>query len=159
MAVAFATITILLVLRLRGATLAALQPLGDEKLLLETDRLTLQLGFESESLVEDAFVRITDRRVLFGTGSLQRPQSARVQLVGLLDGRGFGCGVLEDGYVTFPVRRVDVALDAQTVRITSRDPGYAIPRSIAIACDRDRPELPELLRDALTGRLAIENRA
>lgn len=144
------TITVLVALRVRGTPLEDFHLGPAESVLFEADQLTVRLGFRSEVTVQDAFVRVTNRRMLIGTGSPSEPRRARVQFVALLDGYGFGKGVIDEGFATFPVKRTEIVLDDGVVQLRPLGAGFEVPNSVEIVCEEAKRA--GTLRAALDGR-------
>jgi hypothetical protein len=81
-------------------------------------------------------VRVTNRRLLVGTGSVRKPHKALIRYVVALDGDEWGNGPFTDGYVTFPARRAAIELTAEKVRIPSPEGQAAFETPVAIVITR-----------------------
>lgn len=154
-ALVLVSITVVVAVRLRGASLVDFHLAPAERVLFEAHGLTLRLGFRDDLVIRDAFVRVTHRRVLLGTGSLSTPHRARVQLVGLLDDYGFGKGVIDDGYTTFPLQRRHVAIEGNIVTLRPLGAGFEVPSRIDIVFDESTRA--QKLRAALVVPLALRS--
>ena len=106
--------------------------LEGEETLFEQDGIRVETEVNGRRhMVTGSFVRVTNRRILVGTGSTKKPRTAIVRYAILLDSKEHGGGPLQDGYVTFPVRRDDVTFD-DVVRIPAEGAAFEIPRFVAI---------------------------
>jgi hypothetical protein len=129
----------------RKARLAKLSIWPGEELLLERDgvRLLVVAGPRRETRIFRSFVRVTNRRIVVGTGSVRKPDKAMIYAVGVLEGgEAFGAGPLDDGFVTFPTRRDEVRFEGTTVRFgpAPEGAGFGVPVSIGIETDADGVE-------------------
>jgi hypothetical protein len=151
---AFVILLVLLALLAKKSVLARVTLLPGEEILMELEGLRLRVLSSAdgrETLVFRAFVRVTDRRVIVGTGSPRKPRTALVRYVVELERESFGRGPLEDGFVTFPAQRGEITVDGRAVRIqpVAGSAAFEIPHCVVLECaEKDA----ESLRAAMVER-------
>lgn len=140
------------------AALSRLALLPDEQTLFERDgiRVDVELGSHRSRATLGSFVRVTNARVIVGTGKLRRPDRATVMNVLVLDadaGADLGGGPLTDGFLTFAARRADVTVEGRQLHLpTAPDAGgLGIPRRVSLSVDE---AAIEPLRNAVVDRIA-----